>query len=97
MDATGVFACATAGALSSLIVPTSMTHSALGDILLTFGRRCPIKHLIHFSTALAVLSLADTAVAEEYDRHARQNTHSKIEKTDVVDTMTSHSHPFTEI
>ena len=63
-------------------------------LLQTFGSRDPIKHLIHLSTAIAVLALASTLSAEESDGHTTQNKHSKITEAEVVDTIKRMFHSF---
>ena len=73
---------------------SSLTHSALTTALLTFGRRFPIKHLLHLSTAIAVLALTSTLSAEESDGHRTQNKHSQITEAEVVDTIKRMFHSF---
>ena len=80
--------------MRNVTVPTSLTHSAEPTTLRTFGRRCPIKQLIHLSTAIAVLALASNLSAEESDGHRTQNKHSQITEAEVVDTIKRMFHSF---
>ena len=92
-DATGARLCESVG-LRNVDAPSPLKHSRRRHGILTFGRRCPIKHLIHLSTAFAVFALASTLPAEESGEDTTQNKHSQITEAEVVDTIKRMFHSF---
>ena len=78
----GLFGCAAIAAFVNYAPHRRSCIPRKRQTLLSFGRRCAIKYLIHISSALAVLAIASTVWAEEPT------------EDEVVDTIKGMFHSF---